>query len=111
MSTAYGNGVITDYAYDPRLRLTGIDTYRSGDLANPLVSYSYTFDGASNIRRIDDLRPGTVAPPGDARRNTQIFGYDDLYRKFDLSYPVNLAIPYLDNGEITLNFTRRTPEI
>ena len=87
-TTTYGNGVVTSYQYDPRLRLTALDT-RHSTLDTRLIDFTYDFDGASNIRRIDDNRPGFAA--GDPRKNTQVFGYDDLYRLTSVLYPEILA--------------------
>jgi len=75
----YGNGVQTTYAYDPRLRLSSIDTRQSA-IGNELISFSYDFDGASNIKDLLDNRPVSAVAAGDPRRNTQLLGYDDLYR-------------------------------
>lgn len=97
----YGNGVTTTYAYDPRLRLTALRTSPAAQPGEPLIDYAYTFDGASNIRRIDDLRPGSVAPVGDPRRNTQVFTYDDLYRLTGVRYSFALpGAPDRDDGGI-----------
>ncbi len=85
--TEYGNGVVTTHAYDPRLRQVELRT--TGPEAD-LLHYDYTFDGASNILRIDDQRPGSVHPQGDPLRNTQIFDYDDLYRLTRVQYSFNL---------------------
>lgn len=79
----YGNGVTTDYAYDPRLRLKTLHTSHSA-LGTQFIDYSYTFDGASNITRIDDGRSGVPAE----RENTQVFQYDDLYRLTQVDYPI-----------------------
>ncbi|MBN8460697.1 MAG: VCBS repeat-containing protein [Verrucomicrobia bacterium] len=84
-TTTYGNGVETDYAYDPRLRLRKLKT-ENPTLPTPLIDFTYEFDGASNITRIDDLRNIT-----GERRNTQVFGYDDLYRLTSVQYPTLLT--------------------
>lgn len=88
--TGYGNGVVTTMGYDPRLRLASLRTAAGGGAGTSLVAYDYTFDGASNITRIDDRRPGSVHPAGDPLRNTQIFQYDDLYRLTHVQYSFNL---------------------
>ncbi|MCB1041277.1 MAG: RHS repeat protein, partial [Acidimicrobiales bacterium] len=82
-SIAYGNGVNTAYAYDPRLRLRKLDTVGPGGAG--LIDFDYTFDGASNITRIDDNR--AAVPVSDPRHNTQVFAYDDLYRLTGVQYP------------------------
>lgn len=77
----YGNGVLTSYTYDPRLRMTTVLSEAPPGTNNNdtrLIDYTYTFDGASNITAIADNRPHV--PPGDPRHNSQIFGYDNLYR-------------------------------
>jgi RHS repeat-associated protein len=80
----YGNGVVTTYAYDPRLRLTELQTVSAGQV--DLIHYKYSFDQASNIERIDDMRPASVVAAGDPRRNTQQFTYDGLYRLTRVDY-------------------------
>jgi RHS repeat-associated protein len=79
-SILYGNGILTQYAYDPRLRLSSITTAPAGNQATPLIAFGYVFDDVSNIKTIYDNRPTSVVAAGDPRRNTQIFSYDDLYR-------------------------------
>lgn len=85
-TTTYGNGVGTSYSYDPRLRLRSLSTAKD---ATQLISFAYQFDAASNITRIDDNRP--AIPAADPRKNTQVFGYDDLYRLTSVQYPALLA--------------------
>lgn len=87
-TTTYGNGVATSYQYDPRLRLRSLLTQQS-TLNNQLISFSYQFDGVSNITRIDDNR--AAIPGSDPRKNTQAFGYDDLYRLTNVQYPALLS--------------------
>ncbi len=96
----YANGVTTTYSYDPRQRLKELHTVGSaGSSGLDLVHYSYTFDGVSNIRAINDLRPTAQIPVGTdrtSRHNTQLLTYDDLYRLTnytltDPGYSVNLA--------------------
>ncbi len=103
----YGNGIQTAYSYDARLRLDRLNTSRETDTQNPLIDFGYQFDGVSNLRRIDDGRPGAVAAEGDARRNTQIFGYDDLYRLTGVQY--SFALPGKadrDDGRIAYRYDR-----
>jgi RHS repeat-associated protein len=85
-TTTYGNGVGTDYAYDPRLRLRSLNTAKA---ATQLISFAYQFDAASNITRIDDNRAAIGST--DPRKNTQVFGYDDLYRLTSVQYPALLS--------------------
>ncbi|MFZ4768169.1 MAG: hypothetical protein ACOYMN_24740, partial [Roseimicrobium sp.] len=85
-TTTYGNGVGTDYAYDPRLRLRSLSTAKA---ATQLISFAYQFDAASNITRIDDNRAAIGST--DPRKNTQVFGYDDLYRLTSVQYPALLG--------------------
>lgn len=87
-TTTYGNGVATGYSYDPRLRLRSLVTQHS-TLNSQLISFTYEFDGASNITRIDDNR--AAVPATDPRKNTQAFGYDDLYRLTSVQYPALLS--------------------
>jgi RHS repeat-associated protein len=81
---AYGNGVVTEMAYDPRLRLDRLQTRTPA--GGPVVNYQYGYDGISNVREIRDLRPASVRPSGNALRNSQSFEYDDLYRLSAASY-------------------------
>ena len=85
-TTTYGNGVGTSYQYDPRLRLRSLNTAKD---ATQLISFAYQFDAASNITRIDDNR--AAIPNSDPRKNTQVFGYDDLYRLTSVQYPALLS--------------------
>lgn len=85
-STTYGNGVATSYQYDPRLRLRALTTEKA---ATQLINFAYSFDAASNITRIDDNR--SAIPTSDPRKNTQVFGYDDLYRLTSVQYPAILS--------------------
>ena len=79
----FGNGVNTAYTYDNRDRLNTLITAKS---AAELISYIYKYDAVSNITRITDNRSFTSIPEGSARRNTQVFGYDDLYRLIQVRY-------------------------
>src|SRR5262249_54749303 len=79
-SITYGNGVVTSYGYDPRLRLGSIFTVSTSQTNQQLINFIYDFDDASNIKAIHDNRPTSAVPTGDPRRNTQLFDYDDLYR-------------------------------
>ncbi len=79
----YGNQVGTRYAFDPRLRLTDLETTNG---PTRLIDFGYTFDGASNVRRIEDQRNLAGAPDAALRFNTQDFGYDNLYRLIRASY-------------------------
>ena len=79
-SITYGNGILTKYGYDPRLRLASITTAPETNAASPLIAFAYAFDDAWNIKTIYDNRPTSVVPAGNPRRNTQVFAYDDLYR-------------------------------
>ena len=81
----YGNGVLTTYSYDPRLRLRDLDTDSPVD--GKLIDYAYTFDSANNITRINDNRDRFGQSNSDNRHNTQVFQYDDLYRLTQVRYP------------------------
>jgi len=103
----YGNGINTAHEYDERLRLSSIKTFRMGNEVQPVLFYRYVMDGVSNILRINDLRPRALAPVNDSRRNTQIFGYDDLYRLSNAEY--SFATPGNDdghNGSISYRYDR-----
>ena len=103
----YGNGVRTTYGYDPRLRLNSLITAPATNPASPLISFSYDFDGVSNIRDILDNRPASVVAAGDPRRNTQLFAYDDLYRITQAQYSFNTPGNALRNdGQINYRYDR-----
>jgi RHS repeat-associated protein len=80
----YGNGVTTAYNYDNRDRLENLLTATAR--ATELIHYAYHYDPVSNITRIIDHRPFTTVPTDSARRNTQVFQYDDLYRLTQVRY-------------------------
>lgn len=90
LSFAYGNGVSTSFGYDARKRLTQLRTIDAN--RDELLQYQYDFDAVSNITQVTDLRPEEILPSGDARRNHQQFGYDDLYRITSAAYGFD-AVP------------------
>lgn len=101
----YGNGVDTNYTYDPRLRLKTLKTANTS-LSTVLIDYEYQFDGVSNITRISDLRTGVPTE----RENTQVFGYDNLYRLTQVDYPTlskHIAYEYDRIG----NMVKKTSDI
>lgn len=101
----YGNGVVSDYGYDPRLRLITLDTVKGQESPRQLLSYRYTFDRASNIRRIDDGRPFDALV--DRPRNSQVFEYDDLYRLTHVQYSLGGSDGgFKNDGEITYRYDR-----
>lgn len=82
----YGNRVETAYEYDPRLRLTHLETI--DPKGTDLINFEYAFDSVSNIRQITDLRKKLSGVEDGAKRyNTQVFEYDDLYRLTQAVYP------------------------
>jgi RHS repeat-associated protein len=84
-SLRYGNQVTTTYAFDPRLRLTDLETTSGG---TRLIDFAYSFDAASNVQRIEDQRNLGSVPEAGRRFNTQAFSYDNLYRLTRAGYPV-----------------------
>ena len=103
----YGNNVRTTYGYDPRLRLNSLITAPATNPASPLISFSYDFDGVSNIKDILDNRPASAVASGDPRRNTQLFTYDDLYRITQSQYSFNTPGDALRNdGQINYLYDR-----
>jgi RHS repeat-associated protein len=87
-----GNNVTTAYAYDPRLRLTRLET--SGGQGRRFMDYQYAFDAVSNIESIDDQRTLTGEPDAANRFNRQHFAYDNLYRLTRVAYPsLDSALP------------------
>ncbi len=104
----YGNGVRTTYHYDSRIRLKNLLTVsQPATLNQSLINFQYDFDGVSNIRTIEDRRPGSAVPEGDPRRNTQLFQYDDLYRLTRVQYCFELPGQTARNdGEINYRYDR-----
>ncbi len=104
---AHGNGVSGRYTYDARGRLNALQAYRADNENEPILAYDYTFDAVGNLRRIHDVRPRSVLPADDPRRNTQIFGLDDRYRltavRFSFAPP---EAPDRDDGLITYRYDR-----
>src|SRR5262249_18802036 len=93
------NNVRTTYSYDSRLRLNHLNTFvrgPSGARAKDLIDFSYTFDGISNIRTIQDQRDTSTLAATDPRRNSESFAYDDLYRLIQVQYKV--PTPETANG-------------
>jgi RHS repeat-associated protein len=88
---AYGNGVLTRYAYDPRtFRLARLRTERHtmpaaltylGD-GHALQDLAYGYDPIGNVVAIHDRTPGSGIPgtPLGAEALDRIFAYDPLYR-------------------------------
>lgn len=81
----YGNLTVTSHEYDPRLRLTRLQTTNRESAR--LIDFAYAFDGASNVERIEDQRNLTGLPEAAQRFNTQILNYDSLYRLSRVEYP------------------------
>ena len=87
---AYGNGVMTRYAYDPLtfrlVRLRSEDCQRSSDTwtgaGGPLQDFTYGYDLVGNITSIEDRSPnsGVVNSPHGRDRLIRQFEYDPLYR-------------------------------
>lgn len=102
----YGNGFQTFYDYDPRLRLNSLLTHHASRITEPLINFAYDFDGVSNIKSITDNRPVSAVPAGDARRNTQLFQYDDLYRITRAQYSFAGPGAITDNGSISYRYDR-----
>ena len=105
----YGNGVRNSYQHDNRLRPVQLQALRqSASAGDPnLIKLGYTYDPASNIRQITDLRPASAVPAGDPRRNTQIFQYDDLYRLQGVQYSFHTPGQAVRNdGQINYRYDR-----
>jgi RHS repeat-associated protein len=74
----FGNGVETSYGYDARERMVALAA--AGPGGERLIDNEYRFDPASNLTHIIDGRPLASIERSSPRRNTQVFGYDDLHR-------------------------------
>lgn len=102
----YGNGVRTTQSYDPRLRLTDLQTVANpGATGQELIHLHYHFDGVSNLQSIEDRRPSATLPLTDPRRNTQAFTYDDLYRLTRVQYNAP-ALSSANGGQINYRYDR-----
>jgi RHS repeat-associated protein len=102
----YGNGVRTTYQYDPRLRLTDLQTVSlSNSAPGELIHFHYDFDGVSNLKSIEDRRTTAALPSTDPRRNTQILTYDDLYRLTSVQYNPPAAAA-ANGGQIQYRYDR-----
>ncbi len=87
---AYGNGLMTRYAHDPRtFRLTRLRTEGytlAGDTYRPrgpvLQDYGYGYDLVGNHLTLRDRTPGSGIPgtPAGADALDRAFGYDPAYR-------------------------------
>jgi RHS repeat-associated protein len=85
---AYGNQVMTRYAYDPKtFRLVRLRTERFGKpgpltyhpTGAPLQDFAYEYDLAGNILAIHDRTPGSGLPAHQDQLD-RAFTYDPLYR-------------------------------
>jgi RHS repeat-associated protein len=86
-TTNNANGTKKHVELDHRLRLRHLQvTSPNGGNQQKLIDNEYSYDQASNLLRIDDLRPPTLVPLGDPLRNTQVFSLDDAYRLRSANY-------------------------
>jgi RHS repeat-associated protein len=103
----FGNGVVSTRSCDPRQRMHSLRIFPGDTPTDPLVAFDYEFDDASNLTRIGDQRPEHVLPAGSPRRNTQVFGYDNLNRLTRVSYSAALpGQPNVSFGEINYRYDR-----
>jgi RHS repeat-associated protein len=76
----YSNGILTEYAYDPKtFRLARITTTRKSDGAT-LQDLRYTYDPVGNIVQIEDRAHPTVYHNGEAIEPVCRYQVDALYR-------------------------------
>ncbi len=102
----FGNGVLLHQDFDARGRLSG-QLARHGLTAKELMHQQYVWDESSHRVRVDDLRPTSSIPDGDARRNTRLLEYDDAYRLRRAQY--SYAAPGLtlrDDGSVQYRHDR-----
>ena len=103
----YGNGMVSSYAFDVRMRMNSLTTTRGTNGIHPLIAYQYTLDNTSNIVAIEDKRPKSVISRDDPRRNTQVFQYDDMYRLTQVKYSFSIPGEALQNdGRIDYRYDR-----
>jgi RHS repeat-associated protein len=108
---AYGNGIMTRYAYDPRMfRMLRLRTERYTKTADityhgtgvPLQDFAYAYDLAGNILAIHDRAPGSGVPNTLAGLDAldRAFDYDPLYRLLSASGREHATptadVPWLD---------------
>jgi RHS repeat-associated protein len=75
----YGNGVTTDYAYDPQtFRLLHLETRRGN--GNLLQDLRYVYDPVGNITEIEDRAIPTVFFDNQIVEPKALYRYDPLYR-------------------------------
>ncbi|MDM4766662.1 SpvB/TcaC N-terminal domain-containing protein [Pelomonas sp. SE-A7] len=82
MQVAWGNGVLSRYAYDPlRFRLRELKSWRKqGGEGRPLLHHRYFHDVAGNIVEITDESDPTHFYKGHTEPGGQLFEYDALYQ-------------------------------
>ncbi|WP_179947457.1 RHS repeat-associated core domain-containing protein [Wolbachia endosymbiont of Cylisticus convexus] len=112
-SITYGNGVITNYSYDPEtFRLTKLESNKG---QKKLQSIHYTYDPASNITTMDDESYKTIFPNNKNIDTKSDYHYDSLYRLIEATgkeHPalsgkeeVITPIPHLNNQNAISNYT------
>ena len=118
----FGNGVVTEYQYEPETRRLDTSTISSPAAATTLVrDLDYDYDQVGNIDQIIEMRPIGV---GVSNTVTRTYGYDDLHRLTNFSYEtagpedgsgplsvfstVNGSFGYDPVGNITSQFVNRT---
>jgi RHS repeat-associated protein len=79
-SITYGNGVTTNYVYDPdTFRLTNLTTTRPGD-SGPLQNLTYVYDPVGNITRVNDGALPTIFYRNQVVSANCDYTYDVIYR-------------------------------
>jgi RHS repeat-associated protein len=80
LSIAYGNGSITNYAYDlESFRLVELTTTRPNG-ADTVQALSYTYDPVGNITRLADAAQQTIFFDGHVATPNADYEYDAIYR-------------------------------
>ena len=75
---AYGNGVATDYTYEPgTFRLSTLKTMRG---SVPLQALSYTYDPVGNITTVEDDAQQTLFVGNSIVKPRTTYNYDAIYR-------------------------------
>jgi RHS repeat-associated protein len=87
----YANGVKTEYSYDPRQRLTHIETQKMTEKGTILQDLHYALDGKGSMTAITD---GRNEISSSAENASQAFQYDDLYRLIRATGPGYGVIDY-----------------
>ena len=117
----YGNGVTTEYEYNPdNNRLTNLTTTRSSD-AVELQNLSYVYDAAGNIVEIADAAQQSVFNANQELAARKLYSYDAIYQlrqasgrehggqqrgMVDSRDPIGIAPPHANDAQAMRAYTQ-----